>query len=81
MRNVSLKVRVNGIPVDRINIRRQIRGGYPDGPKEIVITDPTLGKFAIDDSFNIEFKEGKRWRKTFVSELLTMLESLEATTS
>jgi hypothetical protein len=63
-----------------MTLRRQMRSGYPDGPWEIVVTDPTLGSFAIDDTFDIEVKMCRQpWRKTFVTELLATLNDIGVT--
>jgi hypothetical protein len=74
MGNASLQVRVNGVPASKLTLRRQMCSGYPDGPWEVVVTDPVLGSFAISDDFNIEVKQrGQPWRKILVAELLTIL--------
>lgn len=76
--NSSLQIRVNGITPTKLTIRRQMRSGYPDGLWEIVITDPVIGNFAINDSFDIECKLIKKpWRRTSVGELLTTLTTVE----
>jgi hypothetical protein len=80
MGSQNLQVRVNGVPATKMTVRRQMRSGYPDGPWEIVVTDPVIGSFAIDDTFEIEMKQCRQpWRKVFVAEVLTMLNELGVT--
>jgi hypothetical protein len=80
MGSSNLQIRVNGIKIEKLKLRRQMRSGYPDGPWEVVVTDPVLGEFAIDDTFEIELKQCRQpWRKIFSAELLTTLESIGVT--
>lgn len=80
MGSTNLQVRVNGISIEKLTLRRQMREGYPDGPWEVVVTDPVLGQFAVDDSFEIELKMIKKpWRKIFAAELLTTLNEIGVT--
>lgn len=73
----NLQVKVNGILIAKLSVRRQIVEGYPDGPLELVITDPLLGKFAIDDNFIIEAKLGKKhWQKVTVKNLFAILTTI-----
>jgi len=55
--------------------------GAPIGEKELVIEDPMLGKFSIDDSFILEVSTDRRtkWKTVSVGNFLAMLDSIEAT--
>jgi hypothetical protein len=55
--------------------------GVPIGEKEIVIEDPVLGKFSIDDTFLIETTTDRRskWKPVSVENFLAMLPIEEAT--
>ncbi len=53
----ALAVRVNGVVIRRVKIREYICGGQPTGEHELVIFDPVLGSFAVDDSFVFEIKD------------------------
>jgi hypothetical protein len=48
-RNVAL--RVNGVPVTTARLRRGEKGS------ELVIADPRLGEFAVDESFSLKLLE------------------------
>jgi len=47
----KIALRVNGLRVSRARVRYREKG------PELVITDPFLGDFAIDDSSNVELLE------------------------
>ncbi len=80
MGSSHLQIRVNGLVIQKMTLRRQMRSGYPDGPWEIVVTDPVIGQFAIDDSFEIELKQCRQpWRKVFTAEVLTTLNEIGVT--
>lgn len=80
MGSANLQIRVNGILITKLTLRREMKSGYPDGPYQVVITDPVLGPFAINDTFEIELKEGRgKWRKVFANELLTTLNAIGTT--
>jgi hypothetical protein len=53
---LHLQVRVNGVPITKLTIRRRRRNGYPSDQLELVIHDPTIGSFAIHDGFELEIK-------------------------
>ena len=80
MATTGLKLRVNGLEISKITIRSQIIHGAPVGNPEIVVTDPIIGNFALDDNqdipFIIELKEGKVWKIVNVADLLTIVESV-----
>jgi hypothetical protein len=71
----SLYLRVNGIEIDSLKIRRKMISGAPIGERELVIEDPILGKFAIDDSFIIEARPDRRrkWRTSSIADLFEMI--------
>jgi hypothetical protein len=73
-------LRVNGIQIDNLKIRPKMVSGAPIGEKELVIEDPLLGKFAIDDSFILETTTDRRrkWEITSVKNFLAMLDIVEA---
>lgn len=78
----QLYLRVNGIDIANLKIRRRMTSGVPIGERELVIEDPMLGKFAIDDSFVIEISTDRRskWKSVSVGNFLAMLDSsIEAT--
>jgi hypothetical protein len=47
----KVALRVNGLRVTKARVRRGEKG------PELIITDPVLGDFAIDDSFTLELLE------------------------
>ena len=75
---MQLYLRVNGIEIDNLKIRRKLISGAPIGEREIVIEDPALGKFAIDDSFILETRSDRRrkWRLSSIAELLEMIANI-----
>ena len=50
--DVPLAVRVNGIRIWKIRLRRKASDWTP----EVLVVDPVLGPFAIDDRFAIEVR-------------------------
>lgn len=74
---MALYLRVNGIDIDSLKVRRKMVAGAPIGELEIVIEDPVLGKFSIDDSFELETRSDRRrkWSLTSVYNLLEMIGS------
>ena len=73
---VDLRVRVDGLEVQTLRLRRGMVRGFPCGPREIVVKDASLGTFALNDDFIIEVlnQEGF-WQNTTVTNLLSLLES------
>jgi len=71
----QLYLRVNGIEIDTLRIRRKMVSGAPIGERELVIEDPVLGKFSIDDGFILEARSDRRrkWEPTSISELFEMI--------
>jgi hypothetical protein len=71
----QLYLRVNGIDITNVRLRRKMADGLPIGERELVIEDPILGKFAIDNSFILEvtFDRRKKWKTVTVPELITTL--------
>lgn len=51
----QVQVRVNGIQISRMRVRRKLVNGVPAGDFELVIEDPILGMFAIDDNQDIPY--------------------------
>ena len=74
-------LRVNGFPVTRVRVRLGKRG------PELVITDPLLGEFPIDERFTLELLEllhppemrlrlpNGGWRKVSLRILIALLRS------
>jgi hypothetical protein len=48
--------RVNGVVMTTAFCRYKIVNGYPTRRMELVVRDPVLGDFAIDNSFTLEVK-------------------------
>ncbi len=81
----ALVVRVNGVVIRRVKIREYISGGQPTGEQELIIFDPLLGSFVVDDSFHFEVKDlavpeivrrtmpDDGWQKISLRELLRLL--------
>ena len=75
-------LRVNGIEIDHIQIRHKIVAGAPTKEKEIVIDDPVLGLFAIDETVTLETRRDRRkkWEIISLQDFLAMVGTNEATT-
>lgn len=81
----ALVVRVNGVVIRRVKIREYISGGQPTGEQELIIFDPVLGSFVVDDSFHFEVKDlalpemvrctmpNDGWHKVSLRKLLRLL--------
>ncbi len=81
----ALVVRVNGVVIRRVKIREYISGGRPTGERELIIFDPVLGSFVVDDSFEFEVKDlavpevvrrsmaDDGWQKVSLRELMRLL--------
>ncbi len=81
----ALAVRVNGVLIRRVKIREYICGGQPTGEHELVIFDPMLGSFSVDDTFFFEIKDlnaptevndaqpAEGWRPVKLKELIEIL--------
>ncbi len=81
----ALVVRVNGVVIRRVKIREYISGGQPTGEQELIIFDPMLGSFVVDDSFVFEVKDlalpemarrtlpNDGWQQVSLRELLRLL--------
>ncbi len=86
----ALVVRVNGMIIRRVKIREYISDGKPTGEQELVICDPLVGCFAVDDTFSFEVKDlalpevvrqalpNEGWQAVTLPELLSMLSAAEA---
>lgn len=82
-----LVVRVNGMVVRRVKVREFVWDGHPTGEQELIIFDPVVGSFSVDDSFTFEVKyltvpEPERpslpnegWQPVTLRELLHLLTS------
>ncbi len=72
----KLQLRVNGIDIDKLKLRPKMVAGVPRGKREVVIEDPKLGSFPIDDSFIIETRNSprKKWEPTSVESLIQSIE-------
>lgn len=86
----ALAVRVNGVVIRRVKIREYISGGQPTGEQELVVFDPTVGSFAVDDRFIFEVKDlsipadlrdslpNEGWRAVKLNALIEMLAAAES---
>jgi hypothetical protein len=80
LRARKVALRVNGLRVTKARVRRGQKG------PELIITDPFLGDFAIDDSFTLELLEllfppemrqrlpNGGWRKVSLQILIALLQ-------
>ncbi len=83
-----LVVRVNGVVVRRVKVREFVWDGQPTGEQELIIYDPVLGSFPVDESFIFEVKylsaeSGCRcspdgWQQVTLPELLNLLTTAHA---
>lgn len=77
--NTNLSVRICGIAVACLKVRREIRDGQYTGRNELVFEDPILGFMPLDNSFSIELKrlniplEDRAWERTDVEGLYAAL--------
>jgi len=73
--SLQLYLRVNGVEIDSLKIRRKMVSGAPIGDREFVISDPLFGKFSIDDTFILEVRADRRrkWKVTSITELFEMI--------
>jgi hypothetical protein len=76
----QLHLRVNGINITNVRIRPKMVAGMPRGEREVVIEDPQLGRFPIDDTFVIEVRSDphKKWELTTVSGLFSSMDVLSS---
>ena len=86
---MGLYLRVNGIDIKNLKIRPKLVKGVPTGKRELVIEDPKLGKFAVDDNedipeggtpFVLEVANSPRaatWKIVNVESFLAMVDSSE----
>ena len=82
--NTNLSVRVNGIVISSLKIRRELRNGAYTGRNEIVIHDPMLGSLPLDNDFEIEIKnlelapDQREWKRQSVEDLYESLVNVGA---
>ena len=71
-------LRVNGIEIEGLKVRRKMVSGAPIGERELVIEDPLLGRFAIDEAFILEARTDRRkkWKSITISDLFEMIDSI-----
>jgi hypothetical protein len=76
----SLHLRVNGIDITNVKVRPKLRSGVPTGTREVVIEDPRLGLFSINDDFILETSTDRRkkWKPTTIAELLYLIDTMTA---
>ncbi len=86
----ALVVRVNGVIIRRVKIREFLSEGKRTGEQELVIYDPLVGGFAVDEGFAFEVKDlalpevvrqalpNDGWQPVTLPELLRMLSAAEA---
>ena len=82
---MGIHLRVNGIEVPKVKVRPKIIGGQPSlVERELVIDDPRLGSFTVDDNKNVppggskfllEYTHDRRskWKSTTLVELLSII--------
>jgi hypothetical protein len=79
---LPIVVRVNGVRIRTLRIRQQLgEDNHPTGKTELVIVDPVIGAFAIDERFDVEIKDVfspprravEGWRRVTPDQLLEML--------
>src|SRR5512146_988939 len=80
-----LVVRVNGVVVRRVKVREYVWDGKPTGEQELIIFDPVIGSFPVDESFFFEVKylvaaepvqatpANDGWQRVTLPELLELL--------
>ena len=79
--SANLSLRINGLPVENIKVRRELANGIYTGKNELVIHDPTLGDFPLDSAFDIEIKDlslpeaDRKWTVITVDELFRRLQN------
>lgn len=75
-----LHLRVNSITISNVKVRPKLKFGVPSGQREVVVEDPRLGWFAVDDSFILEATTDRRkaWQVVSVIELLTIIDAIVA---
>jgi hypothetical protein len=77
--NTNLSVRVCGVVVARLKVRREVQDGEYTGWNEIAFEDPVLGFMPLDDSLTIELKrldvpfEDRVWELTDTVGLYALL--------
>lgn len=76
----QLELRVNGILATGLRIQHATVDGYPSNQWEVLVEDPVIGYFPLDDKpdFTIEVRKSKRhrWQQKTLPELLSWLQSL-----
>lgn len=78
--SASLSLRINGMPVENMKVRRELANGMYTGKHELVIHDSLLGDFQLDNGFDIEFKDltlpeaDRKWTRITAEELFTRLQ-------
>lgn len=80
-----LVVRVNGVVVRRVKVREYVWDGHPTGEQDLIIFDPVIGSFSVDDSFVFEVRDlsvpeperhslpNEGWQRVTLRELLQLL--------
>ncbi len=53
----SFALRVNGMPITNLKVRRVLRDGSYTNQNELVIFDPIIGPFPLDYTFEIEMRD------------------------
>jgi hypothetical protein len=72
----KLSLRVNGQDCPQVTLRFKMEDGYPGGPVEVVIPDPTFGPIVLTNDFLIELKEEDRdYKPVALTYLISMLEA------
>jgi len=72
---LTIKVKITGLQVLKVNLRRKIEKGVLTNQWELVFTLPGLGTMSLEDDFNVEVydtglpKEERKWFETTVGEL------------
>jgi hypothetical protein len=72
---LTIKVKITGLSVLKVNLRRKLEKGVLTNVWELVFTLPGLGTMSLEDDFHIELydtslpKEERKWVDTTVGEL------------
>ena len=72
----QLMLRVNGIVINEVKLRRKVIDGHLSEKYEVEVNDPILGKLSLTNDFLIEVKGGvspKVWHTIILDNLVTLL--------
>lgn len=80
----QLEIKVNGVETTGLRLQRLIVDGYPTNAWEVLVEDPVIGYFPLDEKpdFIIEIKDPltpvkkRTWKKVTLPELIAWLQNL-----